>query len=77
MLDLDEGKGDRVGNRPGRPRSIPPELFATILKLYSEGRGYRTITNHLEGLGIATTYTTVRRLILGLGAYAKYPEADS
>ena len=56
---------------PGRPRSIPPELFTTILQLYAQGWGYRSITRHLEGLGIATTYTTVRRLILGQGAYAK------
>ena len=56
---------------PGRPRSIPPELFETILQLYKGGLGYRSIANHLRGLGINATFNSVRRLVKGQGAYAK------
>lgn len=54
----------------GRPRAIPPESFNTVLQLYSQGLGYRSIANHLWGLGVYTTHTTVRRLIRGQGAYS-------
>ena len=63
-----EATGTRRG--PGRPRAIPPELFDTVLQLYAGGLGYRSITRHLWERGIATTHTTVRRLIKGEGAYA-------
>ena len=55
---------------PGRPRSIPPEFFETVLQLYAVGLGYRSITTHLRGLGVSTTHTAVRRMIKGEGAYA-------
>jgi len=57
----------------GRPRSIPDALFETVLQLYSMGYGYRSITTRLRALGVSTTHTTIRRLLLGLGAYARCP----
>ena len=56
---------------PGRPKSIPPEFFDTILQLYKTGLGYRSITTHLRGVGVSTTHTAVRRVIKGEGTYAK------
>ena len=56
---------------PGRPKSIPPELFDTILQLYAAGEGYRRIANRLRGLGISATWSSVRRLVKGEGAYAE------
>ena len=55
----------------GRPRSIHPEHFETILQLYTSGLGYRSIANHLRRLGVSTTFSAVRRFIKGEGAYAK------
>ena len=58
----------------GRPRSIPQELFDTISQLYQSGSGYRSSTTYLRWVyGISTTYTTIRRLIKGQGAYAVGP----
>ena len=62
---------DRMGS--GRPRSIPPEAFETILQLYAGGHGYRRIANELRGLGISTTYSSVRRLVKGQGTYSGCP----
>ena len=68
---MPEGLDGAVERRgPGKPRSIPPELFETILQLYGSGLGYRSITKHLRGLGIATTHTAVRRVVKGEGAYS-------
>ena len=61
----------------GQPRSIPPERFETILQLYTSGLGYRSIANHLRGLGVSTTYSAVRRLVKGEGAYAESPATAS
>ena len=57
-------------HRPGRPRAIPTEHFDTVLQLYAAGEGYRRIANHLRGLGISATFSSVRRLVKGHGAYA-------
>ena len=57
--------------RPGRPKSIPPEFFDTILQLYKTGLGYRSITTRLRGVGVSTTHTAVRRVIKGEGAYTR------
>lgn len=57
----------------GRARSIPPEVFDTVLQLYEAGHGYRTIAKQLRALGISVTYSSVRRFIKGEGAYSKYP----
>ena len=65
----DHEKGERRG--PGRPKSIPPEFFDTILQLYKTGLGDRSITTHLRGVGVSTTHTAVRRVIKGQGAYAR------
>ena len=61
---------DRVS---GRAKSIPPEVFDTVLRLYAAGHGYRTIAKELRGLGISVTYRSVRRLIKCEGAYSKFP----
>ena len=64
--------GGRRG--PGRPKGIPEELFNTILQLYESGDGYRRITSYLQRVhGVSTTYTTIRRLVKGQGAYAGGP----
>ena len=69
-MTSEHGKGERRG--PGRPKSIPPEFFETILKLYKTGLGYRRITTHLRGVGVSTTHTAVRRGIQGEGAYMRH-----
>ena len=69
MTSDPEDQGARRGS--GRPRSIPPELFETVLQLYKGGLGYRSIANHLRGLGVGTTHTAVRRMIKGEGAYLR------
>ena len=58
----------------GRARSIPPEAFDMVWRLYIAGHGYRTIARELRGLGISVTYSSVRRLVKGQGAYQKRPE---
>jgi len=70
--NMTSGSDDQVKRRgPGRPRIIPPELFETVLQLYKGGLGYRSIANHLRGLGVGTTHTAVRRTIKGEGAYLR------
>ena len=56
---------------PGRPRSIPTEHFDTVLQLYAAGEGYRRIANRLMAMGISATWSSVRRLVKGEGAYTK------
>ena len=65
---------DRVS---GRAKSIPPEVFDTVWRLYAAGHGYRTIAKELQGLGISVTYSSVRRLIKCEGAYSKIPRASA
>ena len=55
----------------GCPRSIPFELFETVLQLYNSGLGYGSIANHLRGIGVGSTHTAVRRMIKGEGAYSR------
>ena len=69
MTSDPEDQGARRG--PGRPRSIPPEHFETVLQLYKGGLGYRSIATHLRGIGVSTTHTAVRRMIKGEGAYPR------
>lgn len=69
LKDIHHTKVVRQG--PGRPRSIPPEFFETVLQLYKSGLGYRSIANHLRRLGVDTTHTAVRRMIKGEGAYLR------
>ena len=59
------------GRQGGRPKGIPPRLFATVLQLHHQGHGYRWIDNHLRTLGVSTTFSTVRRLVRGEGAYGQ------
>lgn len=58
---------------PGRPRSIRPEHFDTILELFHSGLGYRSIANHLRAQGVSTAFSTVRRFLYGEGAYRDSP----
>ena len=55
----------------GRRASIPLEHFETVKSLRKQGLGYRLIANQLMGLGVATTYSSVRRLILKLPPYGE------
>ena len=59
---------------------LPPPVFELywrcasqslrgLLTLYRGGQGYRSIANHLRTLGVSTTYSAIRRLIKGQGAY--------
>ena len=57
---------------PGRPRSIPPEHFGTVLTWYREGMGYMAISRDLRALGVDTTPSSVRRLVKGQGSYASH-----
>ena len=66
-MTQDHGKVERRG--AGRPRSIPPWAFETILQLYKTGLGYRSITTQLRSVGASTTHTAVRRVMKGEGAY--------
>ena len=62
---------ERHRRGPGRPKAIPSESFDTVLQLYSQGLGYRSIANALWRRGVYTTHTTVRRLLMRQGACSK------
>lgn len=57
----------------GRPRSIPPEAFDTVLQQYAADEGYRSIANRLRTMGISATWSSVRRLVKGEGTYRECP----
>ena len=40
-----------------------------VFRLYAEGHGCRAISNHLMGLGVETSKSSVERLIKGHGSY--------
>jgi len=47
--------------KPGRPRSVPPELESVAVELYRRGYGYRAISNILrEEYHIHPHYSSVR-----------------
>ena len=58
--------------KTGRPASIPETAFGLVLRLYSEGNGYRRIARLLEGHGVFTTKSSVERLVRGLPPYASH-----
>ena len=47
----------------GRPPSIPPEAFGTLLRLRSKRHGYRRIADELMALGIDTSKSSVERFL--------------
>lgn len=53
----------------GRHLSIPLAYFETVFSLQKQGLGYRRIANRLMGVGVATTYSSVRRFLLRLPPY--------
>ena len=55
--------------KPGRQQSIPPEHWATVFRMYSEGHGYRRIADMLIPMHVCTTKSSVERLIKGLPPY--------
>ena len=57
--------------KPGRPRTIPPELEPSVAEIYHHGYGYRATARILrEEFGINPDYTTVRRTLKRLGIIA-------
>ena len=69
---MTSGPDEQVARRgPRWPRSIPPEHFGTILQPYKGGLSYLSIANHLRGLGVGATHTTVSRVIESEEAYPR------
>ena len=52
-----------VKKKPGRPRAVPESMIPDVLRLYSEGLGYRAISRELAKRGISADWSTVRRII--------------
>ena len=52
-----------VKKKPGRPRAIPESAVPDVLRLYSEGLGYRAIARELAKRGVWADRSTVRRII--------------
>jgi len=70
-MDQDDNQATIVRRGPGRPQSIPQAYYETILQRYRQGDGYRRLATYLQGLGVSTSHTAVRRLIKGEGAYSR------
>jgi transposase len=52
----------------GRPRAIPAELEAVVVKLYETGYGYRKIAKILmKEHGVSANFASIRRLLAKLG----------
>jgi len=49
--------------KPGRPRAVPVSMIPDVLRLYSEGLGYRAIARELAKQGVSADWSTVRRII--------------
>jgi len=49
--------------KPGRPRAVPESMIPDVLRLYSEGLGYRAIARELAKRGVWADRSTVRRII--------------
>jgi len=47
----------------GRPRAIPEYMICTVISLYQQGLGYRTIARELMKQGICVDWSTVRRVV--------------
>jgi len=47
----------------GRPRSIPPSYFVTVLRLRLNGLGFRAIAKELNRQGVVTSHGSVERFI--------------
>ena len=52
-----------VKKKPGRPRAVPESMIPDVLRLYSEGLGYRAIARELAKRGVWADRSTVRRII--------------
>ena len=58
--------------KPGRPRAIPDQLELSVIDLYFQGNGYRSISRILENEhGVSSHYTTVKRVLKRLGVLDK------
>ena len=55
-----------MGSNRGRRRSIRETMIERCFRLKDQGYGYRAISNRLKALGVATTKSSVERLIRGL-----------
>ena len=56
-------KAGEVKRKPGRPRAVPESMIPDVLRLYSEGLGYRAIARELAKQGVSVDWSTVRRVI--------------
>ena len=56
--------------RRGRPVSIPFEAYGLVFHLHAAGVGFRAIAKGLERIGVATTRSSVFRLVHGLPPYS-------
>ena len=56
--------------KTGRPKSIPPEAYAEVFKLLSQGLGYRAIADALAERQLCyTTKSSVERMVKGQPPY--------
>ncbi len=55
---------------PGRPQSIPPWAWPEVFRLREQGMGYRRVAEALLPLKVATTKSSVERLIKGKPPYS-------
>ncbi len=55
----------RRARKPGRPHAIPDSFSSTVVELYRDGNGYRSIARILESdYGLSVDYSSVRRALL-------------
>jgi len=59
-----------INAKTGRPQSIPAWAWTEVLRLYGQGMEYRRVANPLIPLKVATTKSSVERLIKGNPPYA-------
>ena len=55
--------------KQGRRPSIPEPVWSVVFRLYGAGQGYRAIADALLVMGVATTKSSVERLIKGKPPY--------
>ena len=58
-----------MDNKRGRRRSIPEMMIEECFRLKDQGYGYRAIASRLGAVGVATTKSSVERLIRELPPY--------
>ena len=54
---------ESVRRKAGRPKAVPEILIPSVLSLYRQGLGYRSIARELRQEGISVDWSTIRRVI--------------